>query len=193
MKAGEILKKHRKAQGLTQSELANKLGVTQSAIGKFESGDRQISLTMMYEIQDVLKDDFLLEILGFDTYEEELQSNIIHKFCDLYETGIYGDNGDNYCFIHNDNKRYCVEQSKVDALYKRFIQHFQIEFDAFLESIDDVVPENFEEYMNDKPPQLNMSVEEFIKGVEDGSIIIADGGTITVHGGKDGKAKENNR
>lgn len=147
MKAGEILKKHRKAQGLTQSELADKLGVTQSAIGKFESGDRQISLTMINEIQECFKDDFLNELLGFNTYEEELKRKLLQSFCDLIQEGIYGENGVNYCFVHNDNKRYVVEQSKLDALYDRFLQHMKIEFDAFLEDIDEVYPENFKEYM----------------------------------------------
>lgn len=37
---GANIRKYRRARGLTQSELAERIGLTQSAIGKYESGDR---------------------------------------------------------------------------------------------------------------------------------------------------------
>lgn len=37
---GANIKKYRRERGFTQSELAERIGLTQSAIGKYESGDR---------------------------------------------------------------------------------------------------------------------------------------------------------
>ena len=38
MSFSELLKQCRKKQGISQAELASKLGVTQQAVGKWESG-----------------------------------------------------------------------------------------------------------------------------------------------------------
>ena len=38
MSFSELLKQRRKKQGISQAELASKLGVTQQAVGKWESG-----------------------------------------------------------------------------------------------------------------------------------------------------------
>lgn len=40
MNFGENLKRIRKSRGLTQAELAEKIGVTQACIGKYETGER---------------------------------------------------------------------------------------------------------------------------------------------------------
>jgi UDP-N-acetylglucosamine 1-carboxyvinyltransferase len=44
----------RKAQGLTQTELANAIHTTQSSIARFESGNRGISLSLASRIAEVL-------------------------------------------------------------------------------------------------------------------------------------------
>lgn len=142
MGIGKKIKEHRKAHGMTQAELANKLGLTQSAIGKYESEDRTVSTSLLWELQDVFKDDFLIEALGLDRvfYEANLQEKIIMKFCDLYEQGIYLDDGEEICIITNDGMEYYVEQSEIDDLYDRFFQHMQIEFNALLKRVKNVRP-----------------------------------------------------
>ena len=44
------LKDYRKAQKLTQTEAAEKLGVTRQYIGALESGDRKPSLTLLKDM-----------------------------------------------------------------------------------------------------------------------------------------------
>lgn len=56
---------YREKMGITQSELAKKLGVTQPAIAQWENGVRKPDIYMLKKIADVLKcttDELLEEI-----------------------------------------------------------------------------------------------------------------------------------
>lgn len=54
MKAfGRRLKKLREKQGLTQTELARKLGKSLRTVQKYESGEIDIPLSMLYSISEV--------------------------------------------------------------------------------------------------------------------------------------------
>lgn len=55
MNIGEIIKANRKAEGLTQAELAELVGVSQSTIGKYETGDNEPSFEMVEKIAKALK------------------------------------------------------------------------------------------------------------------------------------------
>lgn len=52
-----LIKQLRKEQGLTQGELADKVGITQSAINKFERGFAEPSLQTLGRIAKVLGTD----------------------------------------------------------------------------------------------------------------------------------------
>ena len=62
MSFSELLKKCRKQQGMSQAELASKLGVTQQAVGKWESGKSSPDPTTVAKIAELLNTtaDFLL-------------------------------------------------------------------------------------------------------------------------------------
>ncbi|WP_296877679.1 helix-turn-helix transcriptional regulator [Thomasclavelia sp.] len=63
IKFGEKLKKLRKDRGMTQTELAKKLGTTQSTIYKYENGLRTVHITALETIAEVFQTsiDFFLE------------------------------------------------------------------------------------------------------------------------------------
>lgn len=53
-KIGTLIQENRQARGLTQSQLAEALGTSQSAINRIEKGGQNISLEMLARISDVL-------------------------------------------------------------------------------------------------------------------------------------------
>ena len=55
MTIGENIKTHRVRKGLTQCELAEKVGVTFGMIRRIEKGTKQPSLSNLYEIASVLE------------------------------------------------------------------------------------------------------------------------------------------
>lgn len=58
------IKKTREAKGITQAQLAKKLGVTQSDVSKIESGSRDIGVVLLSKIARVLDVDLLELIYG---------------------------------------------------------------------------------------------------------------------------------
>lgn len=54
MSIGEKLKKIRLSRGLSQSELAGKVGVTQSMIAQIERGTKAFNLELAKEVSEVL-------------------------------------------------------------------------------------------------------------------------------------------
>lgn len=54
MNIGAVIKNHRKMQGLTQEEMANRLGVTASAVNKWENGASLPDVTMLAPIARLL-------------------------------------------------------------------------------------------------------------------------------------------
>lgn len=55
---GEKLRELRKKQGLTQTQLADKIYGSQATIGHFESGRDNTKLSMIRRISDVLEVDY---------------------------------------------------------------------------------------------------------------------------------------
>ena len=53
MSFSELLKQCRKQQGMSQAELASKLGVTQQAVGKWESGKSSPDPTTVARIAEI--------------------------------------------------------------------------------------------------------------------------------------------
>ena len=62
MSFSELLKQCRKQKGISQAELASKLGVTQQAVGKWESGKSSPDPATVARIAEILSTtaDFLL-------------------------------------------------------------------------------------------------------------------------------------
>lgn len=54
---GERIRQYRKEKGLTQGELGEKLGLTASAVMRYERGQRKVSVDLLRRIADVLEVD----------------------------------------------------------------------------------------------------------------------------------------
>ena len=58
-KIGELIARIRNQRGLTQKELADKLGTSQSAINRIEAGKQNVTLEMLARISDVLNKELI--------------------------------------------------------------------------------------------------------------------------------------
>ena len=54
-KFGKILRRVRSAKGLSQEDLAVRLEISRSHIGRLETGEKQPSLKMLFRIADALE------------------------------------------------------------------------------------------------------------------------------------------
>lgn len=74
-KIGELIGRIRTQRGLTQKELADKLGTSQSAINRIEAGRQNVTLEMLARISDVLNK----EIINFSNNSLSLKIEGGHK------------------------------------------------------------------------------------------------------------------
>lgn len=81
LKIGKKIKKLREISGLSQSELAEKIGVSYQQIQKYERGKSSISVDRLYQIADVLK----VPVKIF--FEEEHKG--VAESREEYKTGIF--------------------------------------------------------------------------------------------------------
>lgn len=72
-KTGQLIEKYRKEKKLTQVELAEKLGVSKSAISKWENGNNLPDITLLEPLSEILGIDKLL--LFTSEYEAKEESN----------------------------------------------------------------------------------------------------------------------
>ena len=92
MSFSELLKQCRKKQGVSQAELASRLGVTQQAVGKWESGKSSPDPSTVARIAELLNTtaDYLLGLTasssivldGYMQEEIELLYKLIRYFDD---------------------------------------------------------------------------------------------------------------
>ena len=59
IKIGELIARVRSQRGLTQKELADKLGTSQSAINRIEAGKQNVTLEMLARVSDVLNKELI--------------------------------------------------------------------------------------------------------------------------------------
>ena len=80
-KIGKFIAESRKAQGYTQMQLAEKLGITDRAVSKWERGLAMPDSSLMVELCDLLKisvNDLLCgEKVTMDNYNKKLEENLI--------------------------------------------------------------------------------------------------------------------
>lgn len=72
-KTGQLIEKYRKEKKLTQVELADKLGVSKSAISKWENGNNLPDITLLEPLSEILGIDKLL--LFTSEYEAKEENN----------------------------------------------------------------------------------------------------------------------
>ena len=81
IKIGKFIAQRRKNAGLTQMQLAEKLGITDRAVSKWENGKAMPDSSIMLELCDLLKitvNDLLSgEVVTMENYNKELENNLI--------------------------------------------------------------------------------------------------------------------
>lgn len=91
MQIGKVIRTYRKQKGMTQEEMANRLGVTTPAVNKWENGNSQPDITLLAPIARLLGIS-LDELLSF---REELSTdeinNIIKELDAKLETETYAE------------------------------------------------------------------------------------------------------
>ena len=81
IKIGRFIAERRKAAGLTQAALAERLGITDRAVSKWETGRAMPDSSIMLELCDVLSisvNDLLSgEVVTMENYNKELEKNLL--------------------------------------------------------------------------------------------------------------------
>ena len=81
IKTGKFIAERRKANNLTQMQLAEKLGITDRAVSKWETGKSLPDASLMLELCEILKitvNDLLSgEVVAMDNYNKELENNLL--------------------------------------------------------------------------------------------------------------------
>ena len=81
IKIGKFISERRKAAGLTQMQLAERLNITDRAVSKWETGKSLPDSSIMLALCDVLKitvNDLLSgEVVTMDHYNKELENNLL--------------------------------------------------------------------------------------------------------------------
>ena len=81
IKIGKFIAQRRKNAGLTQIQLAEKLGITDRAVSKWENGKAMPDSSIMLELCDLLKitvNDLLSgEVVTMENYNKELENNLL--------------------------------------------------------------------------------------------------------------------
>ena len=81
VKIGKFISEKRKEQGLTQSQLAEKFGITDRAVSKWETGKSLPDASLMLDLCDLLKisvTDLLNgEKVSMDKYNETAENNLL--------------------------------------------------------------------------------------------------------------------
>lgn len=76
-KIGNTIKSQRVNAGLTQSELAEKVGISSSAIGMYEQGRRTPPVDVLYDISNALNVSFIDLVPEVNEKENTYQINTI--------------------------------------------------------------------------------------------------------------------
>ena len=147
MSFSELLKQCRKQQGMSQAELASKLGVTQQAVGKWESGKSSPDPTTVARIAEILSTtaDFLLglyrPVASTNTPEERFFGNYAESLIPVIGTvkAGYGalafeeDYGQEYArvkdpsnyfylVVRGDSMEPRIQDDEGEGTLKRYIQ-----------------------------------------------------------------------
>ena len=79
IKIGRFIAQRRKAEGLTQSQLAEKLGITDRAVSKWETGkslpDASIMLQLCELLQITVNDLLCGEVVSMENYNEKIKTS----------------------------------------------------------------------------------------------------------------------
>ena len=81
IKIGRFISEKRKAQGMTQAQLAEKLGITDRAVSKWETGRSMPDVSLMMELCSQLGitvNDLLCgEVVSMEKFNETTEKNLL--------------------------------------------------------------------------------------------------------------------
>ena len=91
MQIGEVIRKYRKKQDMTQEEMAGCLGVTAPAVNKWENGNSMPDIMLLAPIARLLGIT-VDELLSFreELTREEI-NGLVNEFNDRLKKGSYGE------------------------------------------------------------------------------------------------------
>lgn len=81
MTIGDKIRYHRKAAGLTQKQLGELSGTSETTIRQYEGGKRQPRIEQLQKIADTLQIT-VLDLMGLDYKDNELDRNDVFTFYD---------------------------------------------------------------------------------------------------------------
>lgn len=158
MEMRDLIKRRRIALKMTQAELAQKMDIGHATIGRYENGVTPLNENAIKKFSDALGIDLQAEYFRTQVQElvEEntklkpnLEKGLVVHLCDSYDMQYENQEEcpEGYtplAIIHKNGNQYIVEEEKINALVSRFFKHMEIEFDAFLEDVDemDIIPES---------------------------------------------------
>lgn len=58
---GKLIRETRKAKGLTQKELGERIGVAESTLSRFENGEQNLTLETLARISDALETNIFID------------------------------------------------------------------------------------------------------------------------------------
>lgn len=73
-KFGALMRAHRNALGLSQTNVAKQLGISQQAYGRYENGDREPDLDQIVKISRALEIDlsaFFADVIGDENVNKD--------------------------------------------------------------------------------------------------------------------------
>ncbi len=158
MTTGENIKKARKAAGLTQQQLADKLNITQSAVAKFESDKTNVKYTTLEKFAAALN----VSVFDLADNAGKLFQNHISEWATLEDTGVeffrllLQDESDNiecvrdYDYVgidydgepitgavlkvYTDNRlRYSIKQKEFDEIMHELLNYFKVSVSKYYE------------------------------------------------------------
>lgn len=80
-KIGRFIAERRKAKGLTQAALSEKLGITDRAVSKWETGkslpDASVMMSLCFELSITVNDLLSGEVVSMNDYKDKYEQNLI--------------------------------------------------------------------------------------------------------------------
>lgn len=106
---GKEIQKRRKEKQLTQKELGEKIGKTESSIQKYEAGKTDISINLLYRIAEVLEVD-IYSLMDDMSVMEQLsnQDKAFYSFADELGYRFDFSSNDDYFYIFHNGYKYKI-------------------------------------------------------------------------------------
>lgn len=92
---GERIKQIRESKGISRKQLADKLGVTEMSVGRYENNQREPKHDVLIKIAEILEVPVTLLILdddGMDIFNKHIEKEVNHAVNDIYPLVEYINN-----------------------------------------------------------------------------------------------------